>query len=61
MQKDTTNTRKTDLLPVRSVPVAVVPRNSHWTVDFSGTVKLLSIDGRLLSTGVKIGRKAVKY
>lgn len=60
MQKDA-QVRKTEVLPVRSIPTAVVPRNSHWTVDFGGIVKLLSIDGRLVSTGVKVGRKTVKY
>ena len=60
MQKNTVSS-KTELLPIRSTPTAVVPRNSHWTVSSTGIVKLLEISGRLVSTGVKIGRKTVKY
>lgn len=54
-------TSKTEILQVRSLPSAVVPRNSHWTIDAKGMVSLLEINGRLVSTGVKVGRKAVKY
>ena len=56
-----TQVQKEALLPVRSLPAAVVPRNSHWTVDSKGIVKLMEVNGRLVSTGVKIGRRAVRY
>lgn len=58
MQKDT----DARVLPIRSTPMAVVPRDAVWTVDSkTQEVKILEIGGRLVGTGVKLGKKAVQY
>lgn len=50
----------TEVLKVVSRPNPVVPRNSVWTQDFHGNVKLLEINGRLVDTGVKLGKQVSK-